>query len=69
MNKICLNYLSSLTVTCRQPADIFFIVDSSGSINNEEFNVMKNFVKDIAMKVGVCMTSLSPQDTNNRKTL
>ena len=51
-NDICRkNYIGSLAV-CKTKVDVGFIVDSSGSIRNEDYVGMKNFVKALSVYMG-----------------
>ena len=38
---------------CKDPADIVFVMDSSGSVGEENFQRMKEFIKDILQQLNV----------------
>ena len=54
---VILKLLKSLAILgfsrCTYPADIGFLVDSSGSLNKEGFNKQKDFVEDLAERLDI----------------
>ena len=40
-----------LFVACVEPADVTFLLDSSGSVGEENFNKMKEFLKDLLQDI------------------
>lgn len=49
-----------VSVTCREPADIYVVLDSSGSMSQIEFELMRDFAKSIIEDVGVCINHSFP---------
>lgn len=39
--------------SCREPADVVFMLDSSGSVGEDNFQLMKNFMKDILDMINI----------------
>ena len=51
-NRIILFYTFSLS-ECREPADVIFVLDASGSITRENFQFVVDFTKAVIMQLPV----------------
>ena len=56
--RLIINFLSGSEKTCKDQADVAFVVDSSGSIGSRDFQREKEFVKALASEFRI-----SPSDT------
>ena len=42
-----------MTTGCKEPADVIFALDSSGSVGEQNFEQLKQFAKDVVSNIDV----------------